>query len=86
MAKKFVAKVLNNRPRVAKYPARYAPEILAQGLTSGIVDDQGNIVHGAFDDGDAIDPYSNINSDKFELMNDVICSVSPSPTTTEDKE
>lgn len=48
--------------------ARYAPQLLADGLTSGIVSDQGNLVHSAFDDGSDVDPYVNIQSDKFQLM------------------
>lgn len=85
MSKTFVAKVINNRPRTAKYPARYAPEILANGLTTGIVDDQGNIVHGAFDDGEDVDPFSNIHSDKFVLLNSALrpSSLSPGQTSEE---
>ena len=63
-----------------KRRARFAPQLLAEGLSSGIVSDQGNLVHGAFDEGAEIDPYVNIASDKFETMQKGLASVSVDPT------
>lgn len=57
-----------------KRRAKFAPQLLADGLTSGIVSDQGNLVHSVFDDPGStmVDPYSNIHSDKFQLMQEHI--------------
>lgn len=67
-----------------KRRARFAPEQLAQGLSSGIVDSQANLVHGAFDDPSAttVDPYVDISSDKFTLMQAEMAPVSVDPTPT----
>ena len=68
--------------RPLKRRARFAPQLLADGLTSGIVSDQGNLVHGAFDAEDAtsVDPYVNIHSDKFELLASQMTPVSVDPS------
>lgn len=55
-------------PETLRRRARFAPQLLADGLTSGIVSDQGNLVHSAFDEGTDVDPYVDIHSDKFQLM------------------
>lgn len=59
-----------NKKTFIKRTAKYAPQLLADGLTYGVTSTQGNLVHGIFDeDGStAIDPMSNIMSDKFENM------------------
>ena len=51
-------------------PARYAPELIALGLSSGIISDKGNLVAGVFDEvgATAVDPFCNIESDKFQMM------------------
>ena len=70
--------------RSVKRRARYAPQLLAEGLSSGIVSDQGNLVHGAFDDVDSkgVDPYVDISSDKFSIMNNDLQPVSVDPVAT----
>lgn len=69
-----------------KRRARFAPQLLAEGLSSGIVSDQGNLVHGAFDDPDStsVDPYVDIHSDKFALLQNALLTpqVDPVPTTS----
>lgn len=70
--------------RALKRRARYAPQLLAEGLSSGIVSDQGNLVHGAFDDveSNGVDPYVDISSDKFAIMNNDLQPVSVDPVAT----
>lgn len=68
--------------RQIKRRARFAPQLLADGLTSGIVSDQANLVHGAFDDGTDVDPFANIHSDKFDLMNSRLNTPSVDPGAT----
>lgn len=65
-----------------KRTARFAPQLLADGLTSGIVSDQGNLVHGAFDEDGAteVDAFVNIASDKFDLMQRGLTSPQVSPS------
>lgn len=70
------------KKRYIKRRARFAPQLLADGLTSGIVSDQGNLVHGCFDDGPDIDPFCNIHSDKFDIMNQSMQPVSVDPAAT----
>ena len=70
--------------RALKRRARFAPQLLAEGLSSGIVSDQANLVHGAFDDADStgVDPYVDIHSDKFSIMNNDLQPVSVDPVAT----
>ncbi|MBQ3234067.1 MAG: hypothetical protein IJA96_05640 [Alistipes sp.] len=62
-------------------PARYAPELIALGLSSGIISDKGNLVAGVFDEvgATAIDPFCNIESDKFMMMQEELETPSPAP-------
>lgn len=63
--------VAENKKKYIKRTAKYAPQLLADGLTHGVVSDQGNLVHGMFDEpgSSVVDPFVNIESDKFDLMN-----------------
>lgn len=72
-----------NKPQFVKRRARFAPQLLADGLTSGIVSDQGNLVHGAFDDGPDVDVFANIHSDKFDILNQSIQPVTVDPGSTQ---
>lgn len=72
----------DTRKKFIKRRARFAPQLLADGLTSGIVSDQANLVHGSFDESEDVDPYCNIHSDKFALMQLGLDSVSVSPSDT----
>ena len=72
-----------NKPQFVKRRARFAPQLLADGLTSGIVSDQGNLVHGAFDDGPDVDVFANIYSDKFEILNQSLQPVVVDPASTQ---
>lgn len=88
--KKYKQIITNNQPQFLRRRARYAPQLLADGLTSGIVDSQANLVHGAFDEAGStvVDPYCDISSDKFALMQrglDFI-SVDPSQVTNSSSE
>lgn len=71
----------NGRKVFKKRPARYAPELIALGLSSGIISDKGNLVAGVFDEvgSTAIDPFCNIESDKFQLMMQEMETPSPAP-------
>lgn len=62
-------------------PARYAPELIALGLSSGIISDKGNLVAGVFDEVGAttVDPFCNIESDKFQMMMNEMETPSPAP-------
>lgn len=64
--------------------AKFAPQMIADGFTDAITSQQGNLMKGAFDlpDDNTVDPFSNINSDKFAMLNADIqaMSVDPSPT------
>ena len=71
----------DGRKKYLKRRARFAPQLLAEGLSSGIVSDQGNLVHGAFDEGTDIDPYVNISSDKFETLQKGLAAVAVDPST-----
>lgn len=64
-----------------KRPARFAPELIALGLSSGIISDKGNLVAGVFDEVGAtkVDPFCNIESDKFQMMQDELEIPSPAP-------
>lgn len=68
--------------------AKFAPQMIADGFTDAITSQQGNLMKGAFDlpDDNTVDPYSNINSDKFAMMNADIqaMSVDPSPDPTDE--
>ena len=70
------------RPEVVRRPAKFAPEQLALGLSSGIVSDQGNLVHGCFDEVGCtkVDPYCDIQQDKFALMQAGLDAVSVDPS------
>lgn len=69
-------------PKKLKRRARFAPQLLADGLTSGIVSDQANLVHGAFDEGSDVDPFADIHSDKFDLLNSQLHTMSVDPGAT----
>lgn len=62
-------------------PARFAPELIALGLSSGIISDKGNLVAGVFDEvgATAVDPFCNIESDKFQMMMQEMETPSPAP-------
>lgn len=62
-------------------PARFAPELIALGLKSGIISDKGNLVAGVFDEIGAtkVDPFCNIDSDKFQMMQEELETPSPAP-------
>lgn len=70
--------------KYVKRRAKFAPQQLADGLTSGIVSDQANLVHGSFDEPGVflVDPYCDIHSDKFALMQQQIDIVSVDPGST----
>lgn len=74
--------VSDTRKKFIKRRARFAPQLLADGLTSGIVSDQANLVHGCFDESENVDPYCNIHSDKFALMQKGLETVSVAPVDT----
>lgn len=74
----------DNRVKKLKRKARFAPQLLADGLSSGIVSDQGNLVHGAFDEGAEVDDYVNIHSDKFVMLQRNLDSFSVDPTVSAD--
>lgn len=59
-----------DRKVYVKRPAKFAPELLAEGLSSGIIQSSNTLMHGEFDDADAtgVDPIANIASDKFAMM------------------
>lgn len=82
--KKYKQIITQNQPTYVRRRARYAPQLLADGLTSGIVDSQANLVHGAFDEAGctAVDPYCDISSDKFSLMQLGLDSISVDPSKT----
>lgn len=65
---------LIDRPKKIRRPARFGPQLLADGLTAGVVSDQGNIIKGVYDAPDAtkVDDFVNINSDKFEIMQSML--------------
>lgn len=68
--------------KYVKRRAKFAPQQLADGLTSGIVSDQANLVHGCFDEPGVfkVDPYCDIQSDKFALMQSQLEAVSVNPS------
>ena len=76
------------RPEVVRRPAKFAPELLALGLSSGIVSDQGNLVHGCFDEegSTVVDPHCDIMSDKFALMQQGLSAVSVDPSSIDSGE
>lgn len=61
---------LNMPTKKLKRRARFAPQLLADGLTNGIVSDQGNIMKGVFDENGStkVDPMCDLSSDKFMNM------------------
>ncbi len=67
--------------KYVKRRAKFAPQQLADGLTSGIVSDQANLVHGSFDEPGVfkVDPYCDIHTDKFALMQSQLDAVSVDP-------
>lgn len=67
-----------------KRRAKFAPQQLADGLTTGIVSDQANLVHGSFDEPGVfkVDPYCDIQSDKFALMQSQLDAVAVDPGST----
>lgn len=69
------------RKTYKRRPARFAPELISLGLSTGIISDKGNLVAGVFDEvgATAIDPFCNIESDKFQLMQQELETPSPAP-------
>lgn len=67
-----------------KRRAKFAPQQLADGLTTGIVSDQANLVHGSFDEPGVfkVDPYCDIQSDKFAMMQSQLSAVAVDPGST----
>lgn len=65
-----------DKPKKIRRPARFGPQLLADGLTAGVVSDQGNIIKGVYDAPDAtkVDDFVNINSDKFAIMQSMLDS------------
>lgn len=61
--------------------AKFAPQMIADGFTDAITSQQGNLMKNAFDqpDSDVVDPFSNINSDKFAMLNADIQAMSVDP-------
>lgn len=70
--------------KYVKRRAKFAPQQLADGLTSGIVSDQANLVHGSFDEPGVfkVDPYCDIHTDKFQLMQYHLDAVAVDPGST----
>lgn len=98
MARRFMSGyqcVARYKKTFIKRTAKYAPQLLADGLTYGVTSTQGNLVHGIFDDDGStkVDPMSDIMSDKFtnmqkgldtakfDLPNDINDPIPPTPTT-----
>ena len=81
------AMVARNKKTFIKRTAKYAPQLLADGLTYGVTSTQGNLVHGIFDeDGSTtVDPMSDIMSDKFANMQNGLDSKSPDMSGLENK-
>ena len=79
--------VSKNKKKYIKRTAKFAPQLLADGLTYGVTSTQGNLVHGIFDeDGStAVDPMSDIMSDKFANMQSGLDSKSPDLSGLESK-
>lgn len=50
--------------------AKFAPQLIADGFIEGVAADQGNLLKSAFDDpnSNVVDPFTNIDSDKFDMM------------------
>lgn len=50
--------------------AKFAPQLIADGFIEGVAADQGNLLKSAYDDpkSDVVDPFTNIDSDKFLMM------------------
>lgn len=61
--------------------ARFAPQLIADGFREGVSQEQGNLLKSAFDEpnSDKVDPFTNIHSDKFDLMKSDVESPSADP-------
>ena len=60
--------------------AKFAPQMIADGLSEGVSQEQGNLLKQFFDqpDNNQVDDFCNIHSDKFSMMqNDINTSVDP---------
>lgn len=73
-----------NRPTYVKRRAKFAPDLLAEGLSTGVVTSANTLLHGYFDeDGvSAVDRHVNIQSDKFENMAMELVAPSPDPSSS----
>lgn len=73
-----------NRPTHVKRRAKFAPDLLAEGLSTGIVSSANTLLHGYFDDDDVtkVDRHVNIQSDKFENMAMELVAPSADPSSS----
>lgn len=67
--------------------AKFAPQLIADGFRDSVSQNQGNLLKAVFDEpnNDTVDPFTDINSDKFSLMRDGIENTQADPVPTPDE-